>query len=72
MKLFSLMMEAPIILRLFLMSLEKANSHFVRVVHLLRNYGQTAALCAGIDYSRFEIIVPMDADLQNDPMIFHY
>jgi len=47
--------------------LEKSNSAFVRVVHLLRNYGQTAALSAGIDYSRFEIIVPLDADLQNDP-----
>ena len=47
--------------------LEKNNTNFVRVVHLLRNYGQTAALSAGIDYSRFEIIVPLDADLQNDP-----
>ena len=47
--------------------LEVNNSDFVRVVHLLRNYGQTAALSAGIDHSRFEIIVPLDADLQNDP-----
>jgi glycosyltransferase involved in cell wall biosynthesis len=32
-----------------------------------RNYGQTAALVAGIDHSSGEVIVPLDADLQNDP-----
>jgi len=39
----------------------------VKVVHFSRNYGQTAALMAGIDLSSGEIIVPMDGDLQNDP-----
>lgn len=39
----------------------------VRVVRFVRNFGQTAALSAGIDYARGEIIIPMDADLQNDP-----
>ncbi|MCX7766763.1 MAG: glycosyltransferase family 2 protein, partial [Candidatus Sumerlaeia bacterium] len=39
----------------------------VRVIHLRTNYGQTAAIAAGLDYSRGEIIIPMDADLQNDP-----
>ncbi len=39
----------------------------VRVVHLSRNYGQTAALMAGLDQARGEIIIPMDGDLQNDP-----
>ncbi len=39
----------------------------VRVVELRRNFGQTAAIAAGIDYSVGEIIVLMDADLQNDP-----
>nr|WP_202840104.1 glycosyltransferase family 2 protein [Luteimonas saliphila] len=39
----------------------------VKVVHFGRNYGQTAALMAGIDLSRGDIIVPMDGDLQNDP-----
>ncbi len=39
----------------------------VTVVHLRRNYGQTAALMAGLDHARGEIIVPMDGDLQNDP-----
>ncbi len=39
----------------------------VRVVSLTRNFGQTAALTAGIDLSKGEIIIPMDGDLQNDP-----
>lgn len=39
----------------------------VSVIRLRRNYGQTAALSAGIDRSRGEVIVLMDADLQNDP-----
>ncbi|MGI8783177.1 MAG: glycosyltransferase family 2 protein [Acidobacteriota bacterium] len=39
----------------------------VRVISLARNFGQTAALSAGFDHARGEIIVPLDADLQNDP-----
>jgi glycosyltransferase involved in cell wall biosynthesis len=39
----------------------------MRVVCLRRNYGQTAALSAGIDHSHGEILVTMDGDLQNDP-----
>lgn len=39
----------------------------VRVIHLSRNYGQTAAFMAGLDNARGEIVVPMDGDLQNDP-----
>lgn len=39
----------------------------VRVVALKRNYGQTAAMAAGIDAARGEVLIPMDADLQNDP-----
>ena len=38
-----------------------------KVVELRRNYGQTAALMAGIDHSSGDIIVTIDADLQNDP-----
>lgn len=38
-----------------------------RLVDLQRNFGQTAALMAGIDHARGDIIVPMDGDLQNDP-----
>ena len=39
----------------------------LRVIDLARNYGQTAAMMAGIDHSRGDVIVPIDADLQNDP-----
>jgi dolichol-phosphate mannosyltransferase len=39
----------------------------VRVISLRRNYGQTAAMSAGIDAARGQILIPMDADLQNDP-----
>lgn len=39
----------------------------VRVVEFRRNYGQTAAMAAGIHNARGRIIVTMDGDLQNDP-----
>lgn len=39
----------------------------VRVISFRRNFGQTAAIVAGLDYSKGEIIVLLDADLQNDP-----
>ena len=39
----------------------------VRVIALRRNYGQTAAMAAGIDAAKGEVLIPMDADLQNDP-----
>jgi glycosyltransferase involved in cell wall biosynthesis len=39
----------------------------VVVVHLRRNFGQTAALMAGFDHADGEVIVSIDADLQNDP-----
>jgi glycosyltransferase involved in cell wall biosynthesis len=39
----------------------------VRVVRLRRNYGQTAAMAAGIAVARGTVIVTMDGDLQNDP-----
>ncbi len=38
-----------------------------KVVTFIRNFGQTAAMMAGIDFSKGDIIIPMDADLQNDP-----
>lgn len=38
-----------------------------KVVNLRKNFGQTAAMMAGIDYAKGEIIIPMDGDLQNDP-----
>lgn len=39
----------------------------VTALHFARNYGQTAAMMAGMDHARGDIIVPMDGDLQNDP-----
>jgi glycosyltransferase involved in cell wall biosynthesis len=39
----------------------------VRIVALRRNYGQTPAMAAGIDAARGNVLIPMDADQQNDP-----
>ncbi|HEY9870322.1 MAG TPA: glycosyltransferase family 2 protein [Candidatus Obscuribacterales bacterium] len=39
----------------------------VKVIHLVRNFGQTAAFSAGIDHAVGKLLVTMDADLQNDP-----
>jgi len=44
-----------------------AGDERVRVISLRRNYGQTAAMSAGIDAANGDILIPMDADLQNDP-----
>ena len=40
---------------------------FMRILQLRRNFGQTAAMSAGFDHARGEVIVPLDGDLQNDP-----
>ncbi len=39
----------------------------IRTITFKRNVGQTAAMMAGIDHARGNVIVPMDGDLQNDP-----
>lgn len=39
----------------------------VQILHLSRNYGQTAALMAAFRHSTGDVIVPMDGDGQNDP-----
>ena len=39
----------------------------VKVVHFRRNFGQTAAMMAGFDFAKGDVIIPMDGDLQNDP-----
>jgi len=44
-----------------------AADHRLKVVRLRRNFGQTAALQAGIDWSSGDILVTLDGDLQNDP-----
>ena len=47
--------------------LVEADPEHVRAVIFRRNFGQTAAIAAGIDHSRGSIIILLDADLQNDP-----
>lgn len=44
-----------------------ASDPHIRVLILRRNFGQTAAISAGVDQSRGAIIVLLDADFQNDP-----
>ncbi len=39
----------------------------LKVIKLRKNFGQTAAISAGIDYSKGKILVFMDGDMQNDP-----
>jgi glycosyltransferase involved in cell wall biosynthesis len=50
-----------------LTELARKDPDHTRVVELRRNFGQTAAIAAGIDYAEGDVIVLMDADLQNDP-----
>jgi glycosyltransferase involved in cell wall biosynthesis len=52
---------------LLLRSFVKQNPECVTAIALRRNFGQTAAIAAGIDHACGEVIVIMDADLQNDP-----
>lgn len=40
---------------------------FLRVIELARRYGQTAAIAAGMDGAKGDILLPMDSDGQNDP-----
>lgn len=40
----------------------------IRVIRFRRNFGQTAAMAAGFDYAAGNILVPIDADMQNDPL----
>ncbi len=54
--------ETPLLLQ----SMNAADPR-VAVIHLRRNYGQTAALMAGFDHARGDIIVALDGDLQHDP-----
>ncbi len=50
--------------------IREAAAHYgshVRLVELQRNFGQTAAMQAGIDHARGSLIATLDGDLQNDP-----
>lgn len=42
-------------------------SEKIKLIELMKNYGQSSALAAGIDHAEGEYIVTMDGDLQNDP-----
>jgi glycosyltransferase involved in cell wall biosynthesis len=44
-----------------------AKDKTVKVIELRRNFGQTAAMSAGFDHAHGQVMIPMDADLQNDP-----
>lgn len=50
-------------------ALAAARAHWpqLTVLELARNYGQTAALSAGLDHASGEVLVTLDGDLQNDP-----
>ncbi|MFT5727509.1 MAG: glycosyltransferase involved in cell wall biosynthesis [Desulforhopalus sp.] len=49
-----------------LKELHEKDDHVV-VVNFRKNFGQTAAMAAGFDYAQGDVIITMDADLQNDP-----
>lgn len=44
------------------------NNNKLKAIRLRRNFGQTAAMSAGFDAAQGAIIIPMDGDLQNDPV----
>jgi glycosyltransferase involved in cell wall biosynthesis len=50
--------------------LEEIHSQDVRVraIRFRKNYGQTAAMAAGFEFARGEVVISMDGDLQNDPV----
>ena len=49
-----------------ILSISKKFTH-MKLINLRRNYGQTAAMQAGFDHAKGDIVIPMDGDLQNDP-----
>jgi glycosyltransferase involved in cell wall biosynthesis len=50
-----------------LVELVKNDPEHVKIIELRRNFGQTAAIAAGIDHTSGDVIVLIDADMQNDP-----
>ena len=49
-----------------LKDIHKAGNN-IKIIEFRRNFGQTAAISAGFDYSQGDVIITMDGDLQNDP-----
>lgn len=50
-----------------ILNTERKKFKNIKILKLMRNFGQTAALAAGTDFSKGEIIITMDGDNQNDP-----
>jgi glycosyltransferase involved in cell wall biosynthesis len=50
-----------------LRTLAQNDQQHLRVISFRRNFGQTAAIAAGVDHASGEVVVLLDADLQNDP-----
>lgn len=44
-----------------------AGDTHLRIIEFRRNFGQTAAMAAGFENTRYDVVVPIDGDLQNDP-----
>lgn len=49
------------------LSVVTAGDQQVRIIEFRRNFGQTAAMAAGLDFAQKDIVVTLDGDLQNDP-----
>lgn len=47
--------------------LQKIAEGNIKAITLQKNFGQTAAIAAGVDHTSGEVIIPMDGDLENDP-----
>jgi glycosyltransferase involved in cell wall biosynthesis len=50
-----------------ILATHSARLPWLKVINLIRNYGQTAAMMAGFQHATGKVIVAMDGDLQNDP-----
>ncbi len=49
----------------------RAQDKHIRTINLSRNFGKEAALTAGLDLARGEVMIPIDADLQDPPELIH-
>ena len=47
------------------------NNPLIKIINLSRNFGKERALTAGLDYARGDIVIPIDADLQDPPELIH-
>jgi len=54
------------------LSVLRAKDDSLKIIRFTRNFGQTAAIAAGFYHAQGEVIIAMDADLQNDPVDIPY